>query len=66
MLLRYCAKMNLLRIKIRFAKFIRSFEPDDLKLLMQFMELSIYEYNKNTLKFLGNHLFRLFFFQVLN
>ena len=51
--------MNLTEIKLRFSVFMNQFNKDDIKLLMQFLEMIIDEYNSNPFKFLC------FFFQLI-
>ncbi len=44
--------MNLLEIKRRFARFVHSFDPKDVALLLQYMELALSEYNQDPGRFL--------------
>jgi hypothetical protein len=45
--------MNLKEIKLRFSVFLNQFSKDDIKLLMQFLEMIIDEYNSNPFKLFG-------------
>ena len=45
--------MNLVIIKQRFVRFVRSFEQQDVDLAMQYVELIMSEYRKNPKSFLG-------------
>ena len=48
--------MNLLIVKERFAEFMGSFDPNDVDLVMQYMELAVVEYNTNTQMFMGKEI----------
>lgn len=45
--------MNLKEIKLRFSTFLNQFNKDDIKLLMQFLEMIVDEYNSNPYKLFG-------------
>ena len=48
--------MNLLIVKESFAEFMGSFDPNDVDLVMQYMELAVVEYNTNTQMFMGKEI----------
>jgi hypothetical protein len=56
--------MNLKIIKNRFSTFLQQFQHEDIKLVMQFLELIVAEYNDNPNMILGNFNFTFYFIQL--